>query len=128
MRAFTNLEICCRMLAGACLTVAVTLVAGTVGYQWSGLLAVFPVLGIVLAVFSHRTQGPAFAAALLRGMATGLYSFIAFCFVLSGALPRVGVLFAFAIAVLASVIVQFASKRYLSGFTPSACMSVGHDG
>jgi uncharacterized membrane protein (GlpM family) len=75
-------ELFSRMFAGAVLTIAVTGAASALGEGWSGLLAVFPVLGIVLAVFSHRTQGPAFVAALLRAMATGLYSFSAFCFAL----------------------------------------------
>lgn len=116
-------ELACRMLAGAALTVAVTFVAGTVGPRWSGLLAVFPVLGIVLAVFSHRTQGPAFAAHLLRGMATGLYSFVAFCFIVSVGLPYFGIPIAFTSAVVISLIVQVASKRHLpssSGHPPTA--------
>jgi hypothetical protein len=123
-RAVTTSELGCRMLAGATLTVAVTFVAGTVGSGWSGLLAVFPVLGIVLAVFSHRTQGSPFAASLLRGMATGLYSFVAFCFILSVGLPHFGIPIAFIGAVVVSLIVQVASKRHLtlpsSGLPPAA--------
>lgn len=79
-----------RMIAGALLTLAVTLLASTVGERWSGLLAVFPVLGSVMAVFSQQTRGPAFTAALLRATATGMYSFAAFCLVLALALPRFG--------------------------------------
>jgi uncharacterized membrane protein (GlpM family) len=79
-----------RMMAGALLTLAVTLLASTVGERWSGLLAVFPVLGSVMAVFSQQTRGPAFTAALLRATATGMYSFAAFCLVLALALPRFG--------------------------------------
>lgn len=84
-RPVSALELGLRMLAGTVLTLAVTLLAAHMGARWSGLLAVFPILGIVLAVFSHRAQGAAFAAALLRAMATGLWSFVAFCFVLSAA-------------------------------------------
>ncbi|MEK1843646.1 MAG: hypothetical protein AAAB17_19390, partial [Pseudomonas sp.] len=64
--------------------------ASTVGERWSGLLAVFPVLGSVMAVFSQQTRGPAFTAALLRATATGMYSFAAFCLVLALALPQFG--------------------------------------
>lgn len=110
-RSVTKVELACRMLAGACLTLAVTVAAGRLGPAWSGLLAVFPILGIVLAVFSHRSQGPAFAAALLRAMATGLYSFVAFCFVLSLALPPLGVAVAFTVASLASLAVQAVTLR-----------------
>ncbi|WLG47118.1 hypothetical protein [Pseudomonas sp. FP1740] len=79
-----------RMMAGALLTLAVTVLASTVGERWSGLLAVFPVLGSVMAVFSQQTRGPSFTAALLRATATGMYSFAAFCLVLALALPRFG--------------------------------------
>jgi hypothetical protein len=102
------------MAAGAVLTVAVTVASSTVGSSWSGLFAVFPVLGIVLAVFSHRTHGSAFVAALLRAMATGLYSFAAFCFVLSVALAHVGIAAAFFLAAALAVAVQVATKRHLT--------------
>lgn len=112
-RAFNVVELGSRMLAGALLTLAVTFSAGAVGSAWSGLLAVFPLLGSVLAVFSHRGQGPEFAAHLLRGMAVGLYSFVSFCFVLSISLPEVGIAPAFAVSGLVCVTVQMISKRRL---------------
>ena len=107
-------ELGLRMLAGAVLTLAVTLSAGHVSPAWSGLLAVFPVLGIVLAVFSHHSQGPAFAAALLKAMVTGLYSFVAFCFTLSMALPLLGTVWSFTIACSGAAAVQLLSKRILA--------------
>jgi uncharacterized membrane protein (GlpM family) len=110
----STIELCCRMLAGAVLVVVVTVAAERLGSNWSGLLAVFPVLGIVLAVFSHRTQGSVFVAALLRAMATGLYSFASFCFALSLALPYTGIPAAFAMAVALAVAVQVATKRHLT--------------
>jgi hypothetical protein len=117
-------ELVYRMFAGAILTVAVTIGAGRLGSTWSGVFAVFPVLGIVLAVFSHRTEGSAFVAALLRAMATGLYSFTAFCFTLSFALPHLGESRAFIIAAAITIIVQVSTKRLLtlssSGLAPAA--------
>ncbi|MGE8319270.1 MAG: hypothetical protein ACN6O3_11040 [Comamonas sp.] len=107
-------EMVLRMLAGALLTMGVTLVATTLGPRWSGLLAVFPVLGSVLAVFSHRAQGAAFAAVLLRSMATGLYSFLAFCLVLAVLLPRWGTAAGFAGAAAVSLAVQAATRRRIS--------------
>jgi uncharacterized membrane protein (GlpM family) len=112
-RTITNAELGWRMAAGATLTVAVTFLAAAVGSAWSGLLSVFPVLGIVLAVFSHRSEGSSFAINLLRGMATGLYSFVAFCFSLSLSLLHFSTAIAFTLAVLVSLIVQLASKRHL---------------
>jgi len=102
-----------RMAAGALLTLAVTLLASTVGDRWSGLLAVFPVLGSVMAVFSQQTRGPAFTAALLRATATGMYSFAAFCLVLALALPSMG-LGAFVLGVAVSVAMLGVTKRLLA--------------
>jgi hypothetical protein len=113
-RPITMVELACRMGAGAALTLGVTWVAASVGPAWSGLLAVFPILGIVLAVFSHRSQGSAFAAALLSAMATGLYSFVAFCFVLSLALVPLGVAVAFVLASVASLGVQAVGLRRMT--------------
>lgn len=72
-----------RMLTGALLTLTVTGAAATLGEVWSGLLAVFPVIGSILAVFTHRAQGPHQVAHMYRGMVRGLYSFAAFFVVLS---------------------------------------------
>lgn len=102
-----------RMLAGALLTLAVTLLASTVGERWSGLLAVFPVLGSVMAVFSQQTRGPAFTAALLRATATGMYSFAAFCLVVALTLPDMG-LPGFGLGVAVSVAMLGVTKRLLA--------------
>ena len=101
-----------RMIAGALLTLAVTLLASTVGDRWSGLLAVFPVLGSVMAVFSQQTRGPAFTAALLRATATGMYSFSAFCLVVALTLPSMG-MSAFVLGVAVSVAMLRVTKRLL---------------
>ncbi len=59
------------MLAGALLTLAVTSLAASMGATWSGLLSVFPLLGMVLAVSAQREHGPDFVALLMRGMVVG---------------------------------------------------------
>jgi uncharacterized membrane protein (GlpM family) len=102
-----------RMIAGAALTLVVTMFASTVGERWSGLLAVFPVLGSVMAVFSQQTRGPAFTAALLRATATGMYSFSAFCLVSALTLPSMG-LSGFAVGVAVSVAMLGVTKRLLA--------------
>lgn len=101
-----------RMLFGAALTVAVTTLSASIGSTWSGLLAVFPVLGIVLSVFSHRAAGPDFVVALLTSMAAGLFSFVAFCFTLAVLLPQSTIAIAFPMAILATAITQWAVKAY----------------
>lgn len=112
-RPMRSAELILRAVVGAALTLAVTLAASKLGPGWSGLLTVFPVLGIVLAVFSHRFQGGAFAATLLRAMATGLYAFAAFCLVLALTLEPMGIAGAFLLSVLASLAVQMATRRSL---------------
>ena len=108
-------ELALRMVAGALMTLFVTFLAGALGSRWSGLLAVFPTLGSVLAVFSQRAQGPGYSATLLRAMATGLYSFAAFGFALSLALESFELPMSFALAIGACLIVQLATSRRLTG-------------
>lgn len=100
-----------RMAAGALLTLGVSGAAGMMGSHWSGLLAVFPMLGSTLAVFSHRSQGGAYAATLLRAMVTGLYSLAAFCVSLSLLLPRLDMPLAFGLATLLCLAVQLATRN-----------------
>lgn len=106
-------ELPLRMLAGAVVTLAVTSLAAAIGSSWSGMFAVFPVITIVLSVFSHRASGPAFAATLLRAMIWGLYSLACFCLVLALLLPQQGVAVSFAAATAAALAVQWALKSRL---------------
>ncbi|SDR50411.1 hypothetical protein SAMN05443245_6659 [Paraburkholderia fungorum] len=100
-----------RMVAGAALTIVVTSLSGWAGATWSGLLAVFPLLGSVLSVSSHRAHGPAFVISLLRGMVLGRFSFAAFCLVLVFVLPHQHPLPAFAEAAFVAMFVQWCTKR-----------------
>jgi hypothetical protein len=104
-------ELWLRMGAGAALTLAVTGAAEGIGAAWSGVLSVFPVLSFVLAVFSQRLHGADFAIALLRAMATGMWSFAAFCLALALALPALGVAGGFTAALAATLAVQWLTRR-----------------
>ena len=104
-------ELLLRMAAGGALTLAVAQAAAQLGGRWSGLLALFPVLASVLAVFSHRHSGPGFAATLLQGLARGMFSLVAFFAVLAPLLPRRPLAEAFGAAVLACLLVQLATLR-----------------
>jgi len=106
-------ELPLRMLAGAGLTLAVTSLAALIGPSWTGMFAVFPVIAIVLSVFSHRRSGPAFAATLLRAMIWGLYAFTSFCLTLAVLLPRQGVTVAFLCAIAVALAVQWLLKSRL---------------
>jgi hypothetical protein len=104
-------ELVLRMLAGALLTLGVTHAAAAAGPRWSGLLAVFPVMSVVLAGFSHRAQGAAYTATLLRALTAGLSSFAMFCLTAALLLPHAGITAAFAAAVGAALATQAATMR-----------------
>jgi hypothetical protein len=104
-------ELLLRMAAGAALTLATTGASSALGAAWTGLATVFPLLSTVLAVFSHRAQGPAYAALLLRAMVRGLYSLVAFCFCLAMVLPQLGIALGFALALAVTVLVQWLARR-----------------
>jgi uncharacterized membrane protein (GlpM family) len=99
-------ELAIRMVAGAMLVLIVTVAASEVGTRWTGLMAMFPILGTILGAFSHRQSGAQFVARLFHGMFRGFYSFAAFCVsvaLLLGSLPTLG---AFVTAVTLALLVQ----------------------
>jgi hypothetical protein len=100
-----------RMLAGAALTLFVTALSTHLGPAWSGLFAVFPLLGSVLAVSSHRAHGPEFVIALQRGMVLGRFSFAAFCAVLALGLGHAPSAYVFAAAAALALAVHWSSRR-----------------
>jgi hypothetical protein len=109
----SRFELLLRMGAGAALTFAVTVAANQFGPTWAGVLAVFPILSTVLAVFSYRRAGAQFTITLLRAMAFGMYSFIAFCSTLAFALPHLAMTAAFGLALLVCLAIQRATQRWL---------------
>ena len=123
-RPVTNRDLAVRMVMGALLTLAITAVAADLGPAWSGLVTTFPVITTVLAVSSHRGQGPAFTVSLLRGMVTGMAGFAAFCIVLSLTLTAWGRPLAF----LASVLGALATQVFVKGTLGSLLRSVRGSG
>ena len=92
-----------RMAVATAFVLALTAAARTLGPQISGLIAPFPVFGVVLAAFTQHRQGPAAAARLLRGNVLGSLAFIAFFLVVGRGLiqwPAAGV---YPLAALASI-------------------------
>lgn len=99
-------ELFARMAAGCLMTVAVTHLSPELGPKFSGLFAVFPVMGIVLAAFSHRSSGNVFTIHLLRSMVYGFYAFTAFCLTVTLALNPIGIASGFALALWFSLTVH----------------------
>ena len=99
-------ELGLRMLAGATLAVCVSSLSSHLGAQITGLMTAFPIIGTVLAAFTHRSHGSDNAIVTLRAMANGLYSFVAFLLSLTLLLPVFRSSFSFVVAAGLSLLVQ----------------------
>lgn len=106
-RAVSRWELPVRCVAAGALATTVTLSAAELGPVGSGMLTIFPVMGMVLGVFSHIAWGGQGAIHLLAGMIKGLYAFVVFCFVLAVALTPLGTAAAFSLAFGAALLIQW---------------------
>lgn len=106
-------ELLSRMVAGAAMVLAVTAAAEGLGTTWTGLFSAFPVMSSVLAVFSHRANGPGFALALLRAMIGGFYAYITYCLSVALLLDSWGIAATYTVAVVATIAVQGAAKAIM---------------
>jgi hypothetical protein len=95
-----------RALSALALVLALTALSGALGPHISGLLAPFPIITSVLAVFTHAHGGITQVGALLRNFLLGFYGFAVFCFVLATALPGLSIAAAFGLATAAALAVQ----------------------
>jgi hypothetical protein len=95
-----------RALAALALVVALTAASGALGPSLSGLLAPFPVITSVLAVFTRAHGGHGPTRVLLRNFLVGFYGFATFCFVLASSLDSLGGPAAFSTALAAAVAAQ----------------------
>ncbi len=102
-----------RMGLGALLVLLVTHFAASLGPGLSGIFAMFPVMGTVLTLFTHRSAGAAAVIQLLRGMVLGFYAFATFCAVLALALPVAGTAIAFMSALTAALLIQALSRAWM---------------
>lgn len=101
-----------RMVVATAVVLAITALAPIIGPHLAGLLSPFPVFGVVLAVFTHHTHGPAAATAVFDGLITGLAAPAVFFLALALALSTLG-LIAFAVATLAALLTQAATMLTL---------------
>lgn len=97
-----------RALAALALVLALTAASGALGPHLSGLLAPFPIITSVLAVFTHAHGGAVQLDLLLRNFLRGFYGFAAFCFALTTALPASTTAVAFGLAAAVALGVQAA--------------------
>ncbi|MGZ3238161.1 MAG: hypothetical protein ACXWIN_09635 [Burkholderiaceae bacterium] len=95
-----------RMLAAGALVLILTLFSAQLGPNLTGLFGVFPVMGSVLGVFSHRHYGAGFAIKVLQGMVQGYYAFTVFCLILAYTLGMQPWPLCFLMATLTAVVIQ----------------------
>jgi hypothetical protein len=97
-----------RAAAALALVLALTAAAGWLGPQVSGLLAPFPVIASVLAVFTHSQRGHLEVLRLLRGLLLGYAAYALFCFALALTLRPLGTAEAFVLAIGVALLCQAA--------------------
>jgi hypothetical protein len=95
-----------RAACALALVLTLTAIAGWLGPQLSGLLAPFPIIATVLAIFTHAQRGSDEVQRLLRWLLGGYGAFALFCFVLAVALRPLGTAAAFALATVAALLTQ----------------------
>jgi hypothetical protein len=95
-----------RVIASMMLVVTVTGLAHRLGPTLSGALTPFPVAISVLLGFSHAQQGSSAAITFLKGFLPGMWSFAAFCFVLSVTIVPLGAAAAFGLATASALVIQ----------------------
>lgn len=95
-----------RALSALALVLLITTLSGSLGPELSGLLAPFPIITSVLAVFTHAQGSPQQVVILMRSFLLGFNGYASFCFVLALTLPHLEMAEAFVIAILTSVAVQ----------------------
>jgi hypothetical protein len=108
-----------RAAAALLLVLGLTAVSGVLGPHLSGLLAPFPIITSVLAIFTYAHVGVEPVVVLLRNFLLGFYGFAAFCFVLAISLSDLPTAAAFGVTTAAALIVQSATLVLRSRLAPT---------
>ena len=95
-----------RMVVGAAVVLGITTSSTILGPELSGLLATFPVFVTVLAIFTHRREGPARTVLLLGGALAGMFATIVFFIVIRLGLVPLGTIVAFPLGLAAALAIQ----------------------
>lgn len=95
-----------RMAFIALLVVAVKMVAPYIGPNTSGVVASFPFMATILAVFAQQSVGERAAQQVLRGMVAGLYGFALFFNMLTMTLEETSLVVAYGAATACALLVQ----------------------
>jgi hypothetical protein len=99
-------DIPARIVIGTSFILLLTGIAPFIGSHLTGLLTTIPLYVSILTVFTHRHQGSAAAAHVLRGLLYGLFGFASFFLTLNLLLERTGVATAFLSASAVALVTQ----------------------
>ena len=102
-----------RIVLGTSFILLITGIAPLIGPRLTGLLSTIPLYTAILTIFSHRLQGPAGAASVLRGLLYGLFGFAGFYLVLALLLGHNSLGQAFGAAILITLVIQGVSLLVL---------------
>ncbi|HEY5194510.1 MAG TPA: hypothetical protein VIJ39_11655 [Solirubrobacteraceae bacterium] len=95
-----------RGLSALALVLALTAVAGQLGAKLSGLLAPFPVIASVLAVFTHAQHGEQDLRRIMRGFVVGLVAYALFFYALAVTLDSLSIAASFLLATTCALTIQ----------------------
>ena len=101
-----------RMIIAVVFVAALTHAASTIGPQRSGLFSAFPIMGTILACFTHAQQGSRAVTSLLRGSILGSFAIAAFYLVVGVVLPFSGNMLTYLLAAVASILAGGITLRY----------------
>lgn len=90
-----------RMLLATAFVFGITSFAAVLGPQLSGLIAPFPVFGLIMSIFIHKQNGSAAALKHFRSYVTSSAGYACFYLILGMALPSLGIGITFLLATLA---------------------------
>ena len=109
-------DIPARMAITAAFVLGLTALAGLLGPQLSGLVAMLPVFTSIMAPFAHHQQGADAAIQLLGGLVLGSVAFGAFYLVIVTGLPTLPIAGAYLGATIASIAANVAALRLARRF------------
>lgn len=117
-------ELPLRMAVGTTLVVGLTAAAATLGPTATGLLLLVPAVTSTVSCFILARAGPAAVVRMLRGVAWGCFSFVAFFIVVGAAFTTMPTGIAFLLAGLAAVGASGVTWRLGVSRLPTATMAV----
>jgi hypothetical protein len=95
-----------RVVLSAVFTIVLVALAGRLGPVLSGLIDALPAMSLMMAFTTHQEHGSGASSRFLHGVTRGSFSYLAAMIVLAELLRTGNVLFAFAVALVAALLVQ----------------------